>query len=229
MAIAFGVIGWAAALLALPAGSVVALAVMAGVVGLAAAGTVPDPQNRSGRAEAARYMTWALRAAGGLVAVVGMLVVGGTGGLALTALLVVSSPAVVDRYRRRQQPRHPENLAASPSVRPERVHSATVPGPIVWPAPDTLTVQQLCLAWRASYTALQRAQTATDRALLVQVRAGYLDALEHHDSANFDRWLTSGARAAGDPARYLLRPPAPPQRSVADCTEADQQRHDEST
>jgi len=33
----------------------------------------------------------------------------------------------------------------------------------------------------------------------------YLDELERRDPAGFRRWINDGARAAGDPARYITR------------------------
>ena len=124
----------------------------------------------------------------------------------LIILLAVSWPPMVERYRRLQQPQTSADPAVAPVARPRPARPIRAPLPPVWPAPDMLTTEELCVAWRASYPALQRAQTAADRIGLVQVRAGYLDALQQRDPGSFARWLDSGARAAGDPGRYLASP-----------------------
>ena len=81
-------------------------------------------------------------------------------------------------------------------------------------ATETLDDTDLCHAWRASFTALERARTAEARLDVVCLRQVYLDELERRHPAGVRDWLDSGARAAGNPARYLHRahpssPPAP--------------------
>ncbi len=70
-----------------------------------------------------------------------------------------------------------------------------------------LTLRELCWGWRASFTALQRADPRTDHrrwAALVTVRRLYLDEIARRDPAGFARWIYAGARPASDPTRYLL-------------------------
>jgi hypothetical protein len=69
--------------------------------------------------------------------------------------------------------------------------------------PRSLTDSQLCLAWRTSYTALQRSRGLAHRGRLVAARQGYLDELERRDPSGFSRWLAAGARPASDPSKYL--------------------------
>jgi hypothetical protein len=66
-----------------------------------------------------------------------------------------------------------------------------------------LKTPELCLAWRRSYCALVALPAGPARAELVGVRQSILDELERRDGAGFRRWLEAGARAGGDPGRYL--------------------------
>ena len=43
------------------------------------------------------------------------------------------------------------------------------------------------------------------RLRVVAIRAIYLDELERRAGAGFQAWIGSGARAAGDPSRYVDR------------------------
>jgi hypothetical protein len=62
----------------------------------------------------------------------------------------------------------------------------------------------LCLAWRASFSALQRANSPVQRLRIVEERRAYLDEIEHRNARGMAAWLASGARAAGDPTRFVL-------------------------
>jgi len=73
--------------------------------------------------------------------------------------------------------------------------------------PDSMTDEQLCLAWRGSFIALHQTQDTAGRVRLVEARAGYLDELERRHPAGFARWMAGGARAASDPARYVHQAP----------------------
>jgi hypothetical protein len=66
-----------------------------------------------------------------------------------------------------------------------------------------LPVEALCVAWRRSYVQLQRTSDASTRNKIVDVRRCLLDEFERRNRQGFARWLESGARAAGDPSRYL--------------------------
>jgi len=75
-------------------------------------------------------------------------------------------------------------------------------------APDALSAlstPQLCLTWRSSYLRLHRATSCPAVAELVLLRQRVLDELERRDPAGFGRWLSTGARAASDPSRYVGR------------------------
>jgi hypothetical protein len=66
-----------------------------------------------------------------------------------------------------------------------------------------LPTEELCLAWRRSYLALQHASDESTRQQVVRQRQDYLDELERRDPGGFARWLGSGPRAAGDPRRFI--------------------------
>ena len=69
--------------------------------------------------------------------------------------------------------------------------------------PDLMTDKDLCIAWRSSYVALQRAASVESRLRVVTVRALYLDELERRAGPAVRAWLGSGPRAASDPSRFL--------------------------
>jgi hypothetical protein len=82
-----------------------------------------------------------------------------------------------------------------------------------WPMPKYLTAvvrsvgeltdEELCLAWRRSFTQLQRVHDADRRQAMVDVRRAYLDELERRHPDSFATWLASNPRAAGNPARFF--------------------------
>lgn len=67
-----------------------------------------------------------------------------------------------------------------------------------------LSVEELCLAWRRSFSELRSAATAEERFALVSTRDEVLGELERRDPQAFLDWLGSGPRAAGDPTRYFI-------------------------
>ncbi len=71
-------------------------------------------------------------------------------------------------------------------------------------APDALSDEALCVAWRASFSALQRAGSPTQRLRIVDERRAYLDEIERRTAHGMAAWLASGPRAAGDPSRFVL-------------------------
>ena len=69
--------------------------------------------------------------------------------------------------------------------------------------PDELTDSDLCMAWRSSYVALDRAVDLSEKLRAVQIREVLLDELGRRDAPGLEAWFRSGARAAGWPDRYL--------------------------
>jgi hypothetical protein len=61
----------------------------------------------------------------------------------------------------------------------------------------------LCLAWRQSFVSLSASMDAGSVLELVELREQYLDELTRRHPAEIARWLASGARAAGNPMRFL--------------------------
>ncbi len=59
--------------------------------------------------------------------------------------------------------------------------------------------------WRTSFAHLQNPGSAQEWADLVQTRTELLDELARRDPHGFARWIGSGAGAASDPARYVLK------------------------
>ncbi len=66
-----------------------------------------------------------------------------------------------------------------------------------------MTDAELCHAWRHSFVSLERARGAHRRALVVQTRQLLLDEVEARHPAGLRAWLSSGARAAGGPDRFI--------------------------
>ncbi|MGW4394184.1 hypothetical protein ACWEHA_02775 [Amycolatopsis nivea] len=93
-----------------------------------------------------------------------------------------------------------------PTTSRRRQRGKSTPVEDVRPCPDpvdSLPLDQLCLLWRRSFLELQRAADERTRHAVVAARQAYLDELERRDRPGFARWLDSGARAAGDPSRYV--------------------------
>lgn len=68
---------------------------------------------------------------------------------------------------------------------------------------DGLTDSDLCMAWRSSYVALDRATDPSAKLRAVEIREVLLEELGRRDAPGLDAWFRSGARAAGGPDRYL--------------------------
>jgi hypothetical protein len=111
----------------------------------------------------------------------------------LAALLPVGVPAAL-HLRRRFGPAQPP----APSTGLTALVPSLVPG--------TLSIAELCLAWRRSYVTLVDLPAGPARAQLVALRQSILDELERRDGDGFRRRLHAGARAGGD-VRYLATGP----------------------
>ncbi len=88
--------------------------------------------------------------------------------------------------------------AEPPPARPPTTLRVLPPNPT-----RDLPTDELCLVWRRSYFQLQRAADEHTRQRIIRARQECLDELERRDRAGFARWLASGARAGGDPRRFL--------------------------
>ena len=152
----------------------------------------------------------------GVTGVLGLLAVGGLGGVLLVVLLVATAPHV--RWLRRwwDDGRSPVGSPGmTPAVRSLGAHEAVaageLPGAAVisagsLPPADVLAGlddAQLCLAWRRSFLPLTACDDAAAQLRIVRLRQTYLDELTRRHPAEMARWLDSGARAAGNPMRFL--------------------------
>jgi len=199
-AAATATLGLLGAYFSMTAGAVIGTAVFAGVVGSAARQLTP------GRDGGARFgwfcgpMATAGAAAVAGVCFVGLFAFFGAAAGAFALVLAAAWPTA----------RYVEHLLAhrrpSGAGLPDDAAGLTAPSAEPAPAPThprLLTDQQLCLAWRTSFALMQNTQDAAEHSRLADLRAGYLDELEHRNPTGFTRWMVTGARAASDPGRYL--------------------------
>jgi hypothetical protein len=110
---------------------------------------------------------------------------------------------VVLLHGRRSAGRSPRPTTASGDMVVE-------PSPLVVPAlaPGEMGLEELCWAWRRSFVQLQRCRTVRETTQVVDERRRLLDELERRNPQGLSTWLNSGARAAGNPARYVVAPAA---------------------
>ncbi|MEU8222001.1 hypothetical protein [Kribbella sp. NPDC048915] len=114
--------------------------------------------------------------------------------------------------RHRKPWRRPVPKPARKAVR--ELAGNTVEPPAEWPMPSfvhavvrsvgELSDEELCLAWRRSFSQLQRPMSADQRQAMIDVRRAYLDELERRHPESFASWLASNPRAAGNPARFFI-------------------------
>ncbi|MDX6291466.1 MAG: hypothetical protein QOH50_541 [Kribbellaceae bacterium] len=148
-------------------------------------------------------------AVGGLVtvAVIGMGVLLGAGSALMLLLLGVgSSPTVIRFCRRGLGQSASDSPSAPPSERSDQMAESAVAesSDDAETQPQSLTDAQLCTAWRISFSALEKARTEQQRLRIVEERQDCLDELERRNPHGLAAWLASGARAAGDPTRFVL-------------------------
>lgn len=160
-----------------------------------------------------RELAWP-GALGGTVALatIGMTVLVGPGAVLILLACALSSPRALAWFRHRRN-RSLHNLPRSESpAPPDTVDPAAVTRAALHRAdgdgstPESMSDAAICRAWRRSYLLLQRAGSVTARMVVVQQRQRYLDELERRNPTGLSGWLASGARAAGDPSRYIVPP-----------------------
>lgn len=161
----------------------------------------------------------ARRAGLGIAGSAGLVGAGGVAGIVLLLLVVVSSPFV------RFVGRGSRGTAFASEAPDER--RPTAPGRRVGGLADVetrsaagrlaelrsrlprsdrlveLDDSELCLAWRQSFVSLTATRDASSVLELVELRGQYLDELTRRHPTEIARWLASGARAAGNPMRFL--------------------------
>ena len=143
-------------------------------------------------------------------AAVGLVAVFEVVGALVVLLLVGTSPAVVAALRVlwHSATDTPDTLAeissgsvttgwdldrAEPAISPETLGS--------------LDDVSLCLAWRRSFVQLEAARSPEARMAVVQQRQQCLDELQRRFPRGVAAWLSSGARASGNPLPYLRDDP----------------------
>jgi hypothetical protein len=164
-----------------------------------------------------------------VVTIIATSVCAGPLAMPLLALAAVTSPWTVrSGLRLASRPRlaSDDDVTSPPSVDAMCMQASD------WaPAVQMLTDEQLCVAWCASYTAMQSAPVP-ERAALATLRHAYLEDLERRNPAGLRAWLDSGARAAGNPSRHLAaNAPQDDSSQPVSALEGDvqdgRQRHDE--
>lgn len=146
-------------------------------------------------AHPARVIAAGVKAGAVVVAVGGLTVPVGLAVLPAVLVVAVSSPRAVAWLLHRRAPEAPGD-AASPAAQAGDRRGAQEAGP--------LTDRALCRAWRKSYFDLAGSRSLAASLHIVQARQGLLDELERRNPHGLSAWLDSGARAAGDPSRFIV-------------------------
>jgi phage shock protein PspC (stress-responsive transcriptional regulator) len=209
-----GIVGVAGGLAALtwPVSTIALLFVLAALTGAAVAMVVLTPEDNSqlGRDQWRVVLTSTVLAGSGTLALGGIgMLLGAPMAMLVLALTVGGSPYVARRWvgRLTDHGRLPPDATAGEQL-PVPVPESTIHElesavePVVEAA--ELSDDALCLAWRASFSALQKAGSVAERVHVVEVRRAYLEELERRNPPGVAAWLASGARAAGNPARFVL-------------------------
>jgi hypothetical protein len=193
------------------------LAALTGAVVAMVALADPDGPSRPPRDRRRIVATSTALAAAGTVSFIGLgNLVGAATAVLLLVIVVGGSPYAIRRCLRRltghgyltnssPQPADPHRLelssaSATAAVRGAEPDVASKPRIAV----DALSDAALCVAWRASFSALQRAGSPAQRLQVVDDRRAYLDEIERRTAHGMAAWLASGPRAAGDPSRFVL-------------------------
>ena len=193
-------LGVCLALLLWPVGAVVLLfaiaATTAALISAYTDGTVDVPVPEALRTRLRRVAVRAGSLGVGAVAVVALAAVAPYVMLVLLVLAGATSPHCVGLVRGHLDDRR---LRAS-RLRPDhaRAWSETAVS-----TAQGLTDHDLCHAWCTSFDVLQSTSNVEARARIVCLRQAYLDELDRRDPHGLHAWLTSGARATGNPDRYL--------------------------
>lgn len=201
--------------------TVIMLLVLAALTGgVVAMVALADPDSAAARPprERRRIVTLSTAlTAGGTVSFIGLgTLLGAPTAVLLLGIVVGGSPYTI-RYCVCWLTEHGHLASSSPEpVRPDRADHSSTPAPATileaepehasrpHVAPDALSDEALCLAWRSSFSALQKASSPTQRLRIVEERREYLDEIERRTAHGMAAWLASGPRAAGDPSRFVL-------------------------
>jgi len=163
-------------------------------------------------------MVWLGFATGFVVTgVAGLVAVFQVAGLIVVLLLVGTAPAFITGIRVlwHSVMDTPDTVRPDGPVSPQP-HATRddidLPDRLAWLAEDigSLDDVSLCLAWRRSFVLLEAAQTPEERMAVVEQREQCLDELQRRCPEGVAAWLSSGARASGNPLPFLSADPPPP-------------------
>jgi hypothetical protein len=149
----------------------------------------------------------------GLTALVGLSTLGAMTMLFVAAAVVTTSPPFVakvfgidvyvePRSRGAQAMPEEEQWRFAPPVEMEKPSSMNV-AELATTDVEAMETRELVRDWRRSYVALEQAVDPATKMALVQARQAFLDELERRNPHGLHEWLESGARAAGDPTKYM--------------------------
>jgi len=204
-----GSAGFTVTLLTVHAGNAFGLACCSAVVG--SGGHILVQRARNRRPDAYQIITAGAVGAASSAALIGLVAFIGRAAIVAACILAAAAPPLFSWYARSVTAL--SNLWATAQI-PGYIDSSTqywpddlAPGTSA-PAASTVSVQalsdaELCLAWRTSSTALQRARTISQQHRILTARQEYLDELQRRDPPGFAHWLSAGARPASDPSKYL--------------------------
>jgi hypothetical protein len=156
-----------------------------------------------------QVMKGALLAIASLTALVGIATVGAMTMLVCAVAVASTSPPAVRKLI------GPDAFAVAAAELPEADPSSegrfTGPaakssfGPVDLATSDvrSMGTRQLVRDWRRSFVALEHASDPATKMAVVKARQVLLDELERRDPEGLHDWLESGARAAGDPSKFM--------------------------
>jgi hypothetical protein len=194
---------FAAGLLTTPLGAIVGWIFLAAVVGTVASMAVSSPPAKYARnldvTPGRAGLVAGVGTFAGCLAVSGLVAI--LGAASVPVLLFIAVVAAVRSWRRLHAIRSAESRAAPVADEPP----PDLPADLRVCADNLgdFATDELCAAWRRSYTLLLRTSDKTARDKVVDLRRRLLDELEDRDREGFTRWMESGARAGSDPSRYL--------------------------
>ncbi|MEU4602721.1 hypothetical protein AB0F43_07065 [Kribbella sp. NPDC023972] len=172
-------------------------------------------------------LRWACRAGLCVVAIAGYTTAVGLATLWLLVLIAVTSPPLVSWLWPQskepvRRPEPPVERATTTKTKAERPRKPKVerkkdkqpmpepppPEPVASRSPEppdltALSDEDLCLAWRRSFTELETCTTDEQRLAVIAARHAYLDELERRAPDAFTQWMESGPRAAGNPTKFF--------------------------
>ncbi|MDF9278848.1 hypothetical protein P4U43_13740 [Arthrobacter sp. EH-1B-1] len=169
--------------------------------------------HRTGNSESAGSVAAVATHAGigtlAMLGIAGLSTLLGSFTLLLLVIMAVTSPWALRRIHHATWSTDlSTGVPASPA--PDREHHSSVhtgrPGAKSMPVSESvheLSDAGLCRAWRSTYLPVREARDAATLGQLALFRGACLDEIERRNPTAFKAWVDAGARASGDPARFL--------------------------